>query len=270
MSLDINKKDVEHFQIKIFSWWEKNKRDFPWRKTTDPYEIMVSEFMLQQTQANRVIDKYNSFIGKFPSVQALAIADPAEIIKLWSGLGYNRRALWLHEAAQKIGKLGFFPQTIENLKKLKGIGSYSSRSILIFAFNLDIATVDTNIRRILITEKFANESSSEKELLGIAHKLVPKNRSRDWHNALMDYASLELTVTKTGIKPKTSQSKFEGSNRQLRGKILKMLTKIQKLNYEEIKNKLEISDEKIYEIINSLKKDKLIDIKEDLISLPGK
>ena len=270
MSANMTRTNIERFQEKIFSWWEKNKREFPWRKTVDPYKIMVSEFMLQQTQTTRVVEKYNSFIEKFPTLEHLAKSDPSEVIKMWSGLGYNRRALWLQEAAQKIVKLGFFPQTVENLRKLKGIGFYSSRSILIFSFNLDIATVDTNIRRILIAEKFGNESSTENTLLTIAQKLVPKNRSRDWHNALMDYASLELTVSKTGIRPTSTQNKFEGSDRQIRGKLLKILTKENKLTYDEIKEKIDISGEKLQKILDSLKKDKLIVISENLISLPGK
>ena len=268
MSLDINKKDVEHFQTKIFSWWEKNKRDFPWRKTANPYEIMVSEFMLQQTQANRVIEKYLAFLNKFPALESLAASNPAEIIKMWSGLGYNRRALWLQEAAKKIVLLGFFPQTLESLKRLKGIGDYTSRSILIFAFNFNIATVDTNIRRVLIAEGFALQESKDKELLNIATKLIPQKRSRDWHNALMDYASLKLTSKETGIRPKTIQSKFKGSNRQIRGKIMKLLINKESISIEEIEKKINVAEKKIKAIIESLQKDGLVLFNENKIFLP--
>ncbi|MHA2308922.1 MAG: hypothetical protein ACXABJ_06575, partial [Candidatus Heimdallarchaeaceae archaeon] len=120
------------FQYKIFSWWKDNKRDFPWRETTNPYFIMVSEIMLQQTQAPRVVQKYLEFIERFPDMQSLSNSSQSEILILWSGLGYNRRALWLQEAAGEILNLEEFPQTPEQLQKLKGIGPYSARSIPIF------------------------------------------------------------------------------------------------------------------------------------------
>ncbi|MHA1990330.1 MAG: Fe-S cluster assembly protein HesB [Candidatus Hodarchaeales archaeon] len=263
MNQQLTKKKVRDFQKKIFKWWEVNKREFPWRKTSDPYKIMVSEFMLQQTQTTRVIDKYLSFIDNFPTLDRLVAANPAEVIKLWSGLGYNRRALWLQEAAKRIDSLGFFPQTPESLKRLKGIGDYTSRSILIFAFNYDLATVDTNIRRILIAEGFAEEDFSAKELLQVASKLVPDKQSRDWHNALMDYASVILTASSTGIKPKSTQSKFSGSNRQIRGQILKLLIEKESIFIDEIKEKINNDEKKILDIVKSLEKDKLIIISDN-------
>lgn len=271
MDKQLTEKRIENFQKKIFSWWNTNKREFPWRETSDPYKIMVSEFMLQQTQTTRVIDKYLTFIDKFPSLEHLSEASPAEIIELWSGLGYNRRALWLQEAAKKIVSLGFFPKTPENLKRLKGIGDYTSRSILIFAFNYNLATVDTNIRRILIAEGFANENFSDRELLNVATKLVPEKLSRDWHNALMDYASLVLTPTKTGIKPKTTQPKFSGSNRELRGQILKLLTTGKHIKIDEIKEKTNSDKEKLLNVLKALEKDGLIKLSDkNKISLPSK
>ncbi|MHA1244983.1 MAG: A/G-specific adenine glycosylase, partial [Candidatus Heimdallarchaeota archaeon] len=146
----INSSKIEAFRKKIFDWWVKNKRELPWRQTEDPYKIMVSEIMLQQTQVSRTIEKYLAFIEKFPTLKALADASPADVLTLWSGLGYNRRALWLQEAAKEIVAIGEFPKTPDALIKMKGIGPYTSRSILIFAFNQDVATIDTNIRRILI------------------------------------------------------------------------------------------------------------------------
>ncbi|MHA1983328.1 MAG: Fe-S cluster assembly protein HesB [Candidatus Hodarchaeales archaeon] len=271
MTQQLTDKKIKDFQKKIFTWWEANKRDFPWRETSDPYKIMVSEFMLQQTQTTRVIDKYLNFINRFPTLEHLTGANPAEIIKLWSGLGYNRRALWLQEAAKMIVSLGFFPQTPEGLKRLKGIGDYTSRSILIFAFNFNLATVDTNIRRILIAEGFALENFSDKELLQVASKLVPIKRSRDWHNALMDYASIIVTASISGIKPKSRQSKFSGSNRQIRGQILKLLIEEESIFINEIKGKINGDEKKIKIIIKSLEKDRLIIISDDnRISLPTK
>lgn len=261
--------DIKIFQNKILDWWKVNKRDFPWRNTENPYKIMVSEFMLQQTQTTRVIEKYNQFIKKFPTLTDLAQARKEEVFKLWSGLGYNRRALWLKEAAQKIVDMGYFPKNPDTLMKFRGIGKYSSRSILIFAFNLDIATVDTNIRRIFIHEGFANEDTSERELFQLANMLLLKNRSRDWHNALMDYAAQELPSRKVGIKPKTTQTKFKGSTREVRGKIIKQLLLQPSIKKSDIfKLFPQIPQNKIENIINSLKKDGLIVQKKDNLVLP--
>ena len=221
---DLNQEKIELFHEKLFTWFSENKKDYPWRKTTDPYCIMVSEFMLQQTQTGRVIPKYLAFIGKFPTVDSLAKSENRDVLELWSGLGYNRRALWLKGAAEKIHELGVFPRDYKQLKKIKGIGDYTSRAIPIFAFNENIATVDTNIRRILIHEGFATEGTTEKELFSIAQKLLPMNKSREYHSALMDYGNIFLTSTKTKIKPKSTQGKFQGSTRQFRGKIIKHLT----------------------------------------------
>lgn len=134
----------------------------------------------------------------------------------------------MQEAAKQIVSMEQFPRTLDELQNLKGVGPYTSRAILIFAFKENIATVDTNIRRILIAEGFADESTSKKELLKIAQQLVPKGRSRAWHNALMDYGSLELSATRTNINPTSSQSPFKGSRRDYRGRIVKFLTKHKK------------------------------------------
>ena len=247
----------ETFHKKIFSWWAKNKKQYPWRETSDPYTIMVSEFMLQQTQASRVIPKFNLFLKKFPDLESLANNTDREVLALWSGLGYNRRAIWLKEAPQYIIELGYFPQENRILKKIRGIGEYTSRSIPIFAFNVDIATVDTNIRRILIHEGFATEETNEKELFKIAEQLLPLHRSRDYHSALMDYGATLITAKKTGIKPKTMKGKFKGSTRESRGKIIKLLLQNEKLSKAELSKKLGKKD--IENILNSLAKDQLID-----------
>ncbi|MFX0062059.1 MAG: Fe-S cluster assembly protein HesB [Candidatus Hermodarchaeota archaeon] len=249
---------AKQFQEKIFAWWGKNKRDFPWRQTKDPYHIIVSEFMLQQTQASRVVDKYLAFIKTFPTLESLVRADKAEIFRLWSGLGYNRRAMWLQEAANSILQMEEFPKDPTQLKKLKGIGSYTSRSILIFAFNLNLATVDTNIRRILIAEGFATEETTERELFEIAEQLVPKNRSRDYHSALMDYGALVKTATKTGIRPTSKQGKFAGSNRQYRGRIVKYLTTKKRADRVELIQECNIPPEKADSIFDSLLADSLM------------
>ena len=254
----ISETKIKNFNEKIFAWWKKNKRTLPWRETTNPYYIMISEIMLQQTQVNRSVEKYLEFIKEYPTIKELAEASVSSVLKIWSGLGYNRRALWLQEAANQIVRLNEFPKTPEELQKLKGIGPYTSRSILIFTFNYDIATVDTNIRRILIAENFAKVNTKEKELFIIAQKLLPKGKARDWHNALMDYGALVLTSAKTGIKPKTTISSSSKENRRFRGIIVKYLTRTTKAKKEKIVKNCNIPNEKIDDILVGLIADGLV------------
>lgn len=259
---------IQAFQNKIFKWYAENKRALPWRETTDPYCIMVSEFMLQQTQVSRVIPKYRAFIERFPTLESLATAQLAEVLILWSGLGYNRRAVCLHQAAKELVAKGYFPNEPRELERIKGIGKYTARSIVIFAFNKDIATVDTNIRRIFIHEGFATENSTEKELFLIANQLLPKGRSRDWHNALMDYGSLVVNAKNTGITPKSKQSKFQGSDRQYRGRVLRYLVENEKATLNELITQKIVPTRKIEQILENLLKDKLIIQKDGYYTLP--
>jgi len=259
---------IKKFHEKIFAWWKKNKRSLPWRETRNPYYIMISEIMLQQTQVSRSKEKYLEFIEKYPTIKELAEASVSSVLKSWSGLGYNRRALWLHEAANQIVTLKEFPKTPEELQKLKGIGPYTSRSILIFAFNYDIATVDTNIRRILIAENFAKKDTKEKKLFIIAQKLLPKGKARDWHNALMDYGSLVLTSAKTGIKPKTANSNKSKENRRFRGVIVKYLTRNSKVKKEQLVKDCNIPTEKIADILEDLIADGLVTKRKKYYTLP--
>ena len=234
--------DVRAFQGKVMNWWKENARDLPWRCDSSPYNVLVSEVMLQQTQVNRVVPKYLEFLRKYPTIESLAEADAKELLKVWSGLGYNRRAMWLREAAKQIVEKGRFPSTTEGLRDLKGIGPYTSRSILIFAFNENVAAVDTNIRRVLIASGFATEEMSEGDLQKVADDFLLEGRSRDWHNALMDYGSLVLNSGSTKIAPLTKQPKFRGSTRQLRGAIIRVLTYSEPLSQNELISYLNSED----------------------------
>jgi A/G-specific adenine glycosylase len=223
----VSTQKIQRLQQKIFLFFQANKRDLPWRRTTDPYKILLSELMLQQTQVSRVVSFYNHWVAQWPTVFSLASASRAEVLKAWMGLGYNTRAVNLHKAAQKI--VADFDGDVLNAMKryieLPGVGRYTSQAVQIFSTNADLVTVDTNIRRIFICEFHLPESISDAELWNIAEKCLPKGKSREWHNALMDYGALHLTVQKTGIKPKTQQSRFEGSDRQIRARILRSLLK---------------------------------------------
>jgi len=263
--VDIDPDAVRTFQEKVMNWWKDNIRDLPWRRDPSPYEVLISEIMLQQTQVSRVIPKYIEFLQEFPDLESLASANTKHLLTVWSGLGYNRRALWLKEAAGQILELGHFPTEVEELRRLKGIGPYTSRSILIFAFNKDLATIDTNIRRVIIASGFACEDTNESDLQKIADALLLKGRSSDWHNALMDYGSAVLTSTTTGIEPISKQPRFSGSSREIRGIVVRMLTQTESLSKEEIVSHLcteGIESSNLTEILDQLIRDNLI-VKND-------
>ena len=223
-------------QEKVFAFYRENKRLFPWRETTDRYAVLISEVMLQQTQAGRVVEKYLAWMERFPDIPALADASLRDVLASWSGLGYNARGQRLHHCAKRIliEHAGVVPSSQEKLIGLPGIGAYTSRSIPIFADNLDIATVDTNIRRIYIHELGLPETIRPGELQSLAEEMLPKGRSREWHNALMDYGALFLTGRKTGIRSLTRQSSFKGSKRWYRGRVIKELLAVDMMCLEEL------------------------------------
>ncbi len=237
-------KKVLRFQKTVWDFYKKNKRDFPWRKTKDPYKILVSEIMLQQTQADRVVKFYETWINRFPDFKSLAQAKFSEIYPFWQGLGYNRRALALQKTAQKVmaefgGKL---PKDILQLETFPGIGPYTARAVAIFAYQAKIACIETNIRRVFIHHFFGDKTDIEdKQILKIAERALPADgrsgkaglarvspgNARKWHWALMDYgAYLKSQVPNPNRRHKnySVQPKFEGSFRQIRGALLKMLS----------------------------------------------
>lgn len=263
--IDVSQERIQQFQKKVFSFYRKKKRELLWRKTSDPYKILLSEFMLQQTQVNRVLLYYEQWIAKWPTIYALAAASLPEVLQMWMGLGYNTRAVNLHRAARKIVAEynGDVMTAVKQYKELPGIGRYTSHAVQIFSANADLVTVDTNIRRIFIREFNLSEQISDKELWKLAEACLPRGKSRDWHNALMDYGALSLTAQKTGIKPKTQQSRFEGSDRQIRAKILRyLLTK--DMSISELKKNLGIEQIRLFPILEKMISEKII-VKEHKI-----
>ena len=263
--IDVSQERIQQFQKKVFSFYRKKKRELLWRKTSDPYKILLSEFMLQQTQVNRVLLYYEQWIAKWPTIYALAAASLPEVLRMWMGLGYNTRAVNLHRAARKIVAEynGDVMTAVKQYKELPGIGRYTSHAVQIFSANADLVTVDTNIRRIFIREFNLSEQISDKELWKLAEACLPRGKSRDWHNALMDYGALSLTAQKTGIKPKTQQSRFEGSDRQIRAKILRyLLTK--DMSISELKKNLGIEQIRLFPILEKMISEKII-VKEHKI-----
>jgi A/G-specific adenine glycosylase len=225
--------EVGAFRRKVWAYYKNSGRhNLPWRKTHDPYKILVSEVMLQQTQVERVIPYYKAWVKKYPTIKTLAAAPLGDVLRMWQGLGYNRRAKMLHEAAKMVlhGYKGVMPRTVEELIALPGVGPYTARAILAFSQNQDTVFIETNLRTAILHHFFAEREDkvSDREILAILEKTLPKGRSREWYSALMDYgAFLKRSGVRINAKSKTytKQAKFAGSNRQARGAILKELAK---------------------------------------------
>ena len=222
---------------------------------------MVSEIMLQQTQAERVVPKFTAWMDRFPDVVALASAPLRDVLALWSGLGYNSRGQRLQSCARMVIERfgGVVPAAPAELKTLPGIGDYTCRSIPVFADNLDVAAVDTNIRRIIIHEFALPQETSKRNIQVAAEQLLPQGCSRDWHNALMDYGSICLTSRATGIRPLTKQSKFRGSKRWYRGMIMKELVASDQVFLEEIDARYGDCSWNIREIVGDLVREGLVE-----------
>lgn len=234
--------NTREFQKKIWEFYKKHGRhDLPWRDTHDPYNIFVSEVMLQQTQVQRVIPKYEEFTKKFPTFKSLANASQADVIRLWQGLGYNRRALFLKKSAEHIVAKydGKVPDTEEVLRTLPGIGPNTAGSLLAFVHNMPIVFIETNIRRVFLHEFFQNKKDiPDKELNPLIEKTLHRDNPREWYYALMDFGSyLASKYENANMRSRhyTKQSKFKGSKREVRGKILKMLTENGEVCLRDIK-----------------------------------
>ncbi len=181
-------------------WYDESGRDLPWRRTEDPYKILVSEVMLQQTQVDRVIPKFHEFLEKYPTVRDLAEAKPEEVRKTWSPLGYNIRPYRLHsiacETMERYG--GHIPSEEEELLSMKGIGRYTAGAIQSFAFQKDAAILDTNVSRVL-HRIFIGKGDPKKQkalLWALSEKLLPKGKGYDFNQALMDFGAMVCTARK--------------------------------------------------------------------------
>src|SRR6266508_2723039 len=183
----------------LMRWFAESARDLPWRRTRDPYHIMVAEIMLQQTQVDRVVPKYLAFLELFPTVEALAAAPTAAVIRAWTGLGYNRRAVNMQRTARTVLEQhgGRFPRDVATLRQLPGIGPYSAGAIACFAFEQDIAFMDTNIRRVVLRLFVGPEhedAMSAARLLALAQAAIPPNHGWTWNQAIMELGALICTA----------------------------------------------------------------------------
>lgn len=224
---------AKEFQNKILSWSDENNFDhLPWRQTRDPYCVMVSEVMLQQTQIVRVLEKYDQWMKRFPTVQDLAQSSLREVLEVWQGLGYNRRGKFLHEAAKQI--VSEYSSAIssdpDELMKLPGVGHYTSHAVACFASENCSPFLDTNIRRVYIYFFFIDQTEiDDKDVLEKIRECEPAQNKRGWYLALMDYGREVLGKKKRNANSKSKhyskQSKFEGSRRQARAAVVRELVK---------------------------------------------
>jgi len=224
----------------ILAWYAAARRDLPWRRTSDPYRILVSEVMLQQTQVARVVPAYEAFLARFPDAAALAAAPAADVLRAWSGLGYNRRALALQAAARAVARDGW-PRDLAGLQALPGVGPYTAAAVASFAFGAQAAAVDTNVRRVI--ERLDRRRRPAAALARRAAALLPTGRAADWNQAMME---LGATVCRSrapacdacpaascrsrgrplppAAPARRAPERFEESDRYARGRIVAALT----------------------------------------------
>jgi len=265
---NISQEEIQRFQKKVLTFYKKNGRTLPWRKTTDPYKILLSELMLQQTQVTRVTQYYEKWVDRWPTIDALASASKAEVLEEWMGLGYNTRAVNLHKAARII-VTQFHSDVLDAMthyKEIPGVGRYTSQAVQIFSTNTDRITVDTNIRRIFIKEFNLYETISDNDLWLLAEHCLPRGKSRDWHNALMDYGALVLTARKTGIKPKTTQTRFTGSDRQIRARVIRILLQSDE-SLMTLSRALHVDQSRLSRILDKLLSEQIIAKKQNRYTL---
>lgn len=255
------KEKIKIFRKTVLQYYRRHGRCLPWRETGDPYKIFVSEIMLQQTQVPRVIPFYKSFIKQFPNFSTLAAASDRKILKAWQGLGYNRRALALKKTAKIILRdyQGKLPSDESMLRELPGVGAGTAGALLAFAFNVPTVFIETNIRRVFIHFFFSDKTNiSDEKIFPLIQTTLDKKNPRRWYSALMDYGTYLSFVEENAnrqSKHYTRQPKFEGSRRQLRGKILKLVLQKPKITNQEIAAFLEKNVVEIKVIRTELKRE---------------
>jgi len=237
---NLTHKDIAAFRRLIYGHFRERGRELPWRTTQDPYHILVSEFMLQQTQVERVLRKYGPFIAQFPDVGGLAGADLGAVLAAWQGLGYNRRCIALHRTARLlVTELdGRISDSVETLQTLPGIGAATGGALVAFAYNKPVVFVETNIRRVFIHRFFPEEQNvKDAQILPLVEATLDRSSPRSWYYALMDYgATLKLVDGNPNRRSAhySRQTRFQGSDRQIRGLIVKAALKRRVFTLEDI------------------------------------
>jgi len=256
--------EIVAFRKKVYSRYKKYGRKLPWRETHDPYHILVSEIMLQQTQVDRVVTKYTEFLKAFPTIKALAAAPFKKVLQVWQGLGYNRRALFLKQTAEVVVERykGKLPASEELLDELPGIGRATASAVCAYAFKMPVVYIETNIRAIFIHTFFPKKRKvSDDELVPLVAQTLDKKDPHRWYNALMDYGTMlkeEHANPARKSKHHVKQSRFEGSDRQIRGEILRMLAGTSKIKKVDVLKKFPGEELRVGKILNKLLTEKMI------------
>ncbi len=261
-SVDALPEDTDAVRGALLDWYRSSHRKFPWRETEDPYAVLVSEVMSQQTQLDRIVEPWEEFLERWPDVERLAAADRSDVVAFWTGhnLGYNNRARYLHEAATQVVESfdGEFPSDPAGLEELMGVGPYTANAVASFAFNNGSAVVDTNVKRVLYRAFDVPDDDTAFE--AAASALMPSGESRDWNNAIMELGGVACTTSpacdgadcpwrqwcsayRTGdfaAPDVPAQSAFEGSRRQMRGRVIEVLSNHESLDIDTLGSKVRV------------------------------
>ena len=264
---------MDTFRRLIYDHYHMYGRSLPWRRTADPYSIFVSEIMLQQTQVERVLGKYEGFVRAFPNFPSLAAASLDRVLLEWQGLGYNRRALALKRAAVMITEEfgGLLPPSIDLLVKLPGMGRATASAVVAFAFGTPVVFIETNIRTVFIHYFFPDgERVSDRQIMPLLERALDRTDPRTWYYALMDYGAM-LKRTGERVHRKSAgyrrQSPFRGSDRRVRGAILRMLLERKSLSEAALVHALGEPAERVQRILADLEKEGFLRISEGALAI---
>jgi A/G-specific adenine glycosylase len=267
-------REIKKFQRIVYDYYQNFGRDLPWRSTDNPYEVLVSEIMLQQTQVSRVVQKYVEFINTFPDIESLAEATLRDVLTVWQGLGYNRRALSLKRLAEIVNATygGYVPSHVSLLMQLPGIGNATANAVCAFAFNQPVVFIETNVRTVFIYHFFSTKDTvKDSEIRPLVERTLDYDNPKHWYNALMDYGvALKKYCSNPGRKSAhhTEQPPFEGSARQVRGAILRALVTKPRQTFNELIKAVRFDPDVVKKSIQSLEKEGLIINKGRYISIP--
>ena len=268
------KTEIYFFKKNLRSWYKKNNRSFSWRNTTDPWKIYLIEVLSQQTQLNRANKYYKKFILEYPNPERMAKTSRKKILKLWSGLGYNKRAIRMHESS-KILSNKTFDDLYPNFMELPGVGEYTNSALLSFAYGQKVITVDTNVKRVI--ERFFKKDCIDGFIKENQKDLLSYFNSRDFNQALMDLGSkictnrnpqcdlcpLEKKCMKYINEKTIKKEPFENSKRQKRGQIIKILINTKKVHSSELAKQLNIKENTLFKLIRGLEKDGFLNISKN-------
>ena len=268
--------ETKNLKLDLINWYKKNKRQFPWRETNDPWKILIIETLAQQTQLERANQYYEKFLTRFPTPRSMSNSSLKVILKMWSGLGYNNRAKRLYEASKILEKRGF-NQIYPDFDTLPGVGPYTKNAILSFAYGKKVLAIDTNIERVI--QRYFGLEDTKDFFKENSKYLLSKVDSRDLNQAFMDFGSsickssnpmcsicpIESDCSKYFSNSKSSREKFKGSNREVRGKIIKLLIREGHINNQKLFEEIDEDSEKVNKALEGLKKDNLIKFKKNNI-----